>query len=506
MLRRGLVTLLIIFVFIPLHSYGGVKELSKEDLKRARDLYDKYCTQCHGKDGMGDGPGADFFFPRPRDFSLAIFKFRSTSTESLPTDDDLLQTITEGLPSTGMPAFGEVLTRKERELLVEYIKGFSGGIFEEEEPKNPLRIGEVPPITEESVKRGRRLFEEVFECYKCHGKSGRGNGPQALSLQDDWGFPIYPRDLHKGWTFRRGSSRASIFNTVYNGIAGTPMPSFRDSFKDEEEARKAIWDVTNYVYRTFVQEKPRLKEAIKARLVEGEPPLSPDDPLWGETEAIDIPLVGQVIQEPRLFTPSIDTVTVRALHNRREMALLLEWDDRTESNPEKATIMTREGELVKAPLPDSIVVQWPIRLEKGTAKPYFLGGDRRRPTYQWVWSADRGAMEVKARGLGSETPLEGTTIQYSATYRDGQWRVVFKRKLTTDRKDRLNFVEGVFIPVAFNAMDGSNGEEGKKRSISTWYYIILEPPTPLRVYLFPPIALILGAIFELWLVRRVRRR
>lgn len=505
-LRRNLTVplLSLLFTLIPLLSHGGARKLSRQDLERARGLYDRYCAQCHGKDGMGDGPGADFFFPRPRDFTLAIFKFRSTSTESLPADEDLLRTITEGLPSTGMPAFGRYLTQEERELLVEYMKRFSGGIFEEEEPKDPLRIDKVPPITQESVKRGKKLFEEVFECVKCHGRSGRGNGPQALSLQDDWGFPVYPRDLHKDWTFKRGSSRASIFNTVYNGIAGTPMPSFRDSFKDEEEARKGIWDVTNYVYSSFVQEKPRLKEAIKARLVEGEVPLSPDDPLWDGAEAFDIPLVGQVIQEPRLFTPSIDMVTVKVLHNRRDVALLIEWDDRTESNPTKATIPTREGKLVPSPLPDSVVVQWPLKLEKGVAKPYFLGGDRRRPTYQWVWSAERGARELKAKGLGSETPFERTIIRYSAAYRDGQWKVVFKRKLTTEEKDRLNFVEGVFIPVAFNAMDGSNGEKGKRRSISTWYYLILEPPTPLRVYLFPPVALILGVVLELWLVRRVK--
>ncbi len=490
---------------LPPPLYSGVRELSKQEMEQADRLYDKYCIQCHGKEGMGDGPGADLFFPRPRDFTLAIYKYRSTSTESLPTDEDLFRTITDGLPSTGMPAFGPYLSGEERWLLVEYIKRFAGALFEEEDPRPPLDIGEAPPVTEESVRRGKRLFEEVFECVKCHGPSGRGNGSQALTLQDDWGFPIYPRNLTKGWTFRRGSTREAIFNTVYNGIAGTPMPSFRDTFTDEEEARRAIWDVTNYVYSSFVQREPRFRQAIKAVLIEGDLPIDPDDSIWMEAEAVDIPLVGQIIQEPRLFTPSVDMVTVRAVHNGSEVAILVEWDDRTESDPRRATIITREGELVASPLPDSLVVQWPTKLEKGPARPYFLGGDRRRPAYLWVWSADGGVGEFQARGLGTERPLDGGGVEYRAVYDDGRWRVVFKRGLVAEGKGRLNFVEGVFIPIAFNVMDGSNGEEGKKRAISTWYYLILEPPTPIRVYILPPVALIFGIVFELWLARRVRK-
>jgi hypothetical protein len=36
-----------------------------------------------------------------------------------------------------------------------------------------------------------------------------------------------------------------------------------------------------------------------------------------------ISLVGQIIQEPRQFTPSINAVTVRAMHTAGEIALLL---------------------------------------------------------------------------------------------------------------------------------------------------------------------------------------
>jgi cytochrome c oxidase cbb3-type subunit 3 len=36
---------------------------------RARQQYDAYCAECHGRDGHGDGPTADIQQTRPRDFA-----------------------------------------------------------------------------------------------------------------------------------------------------------------------------------------------------------------------------------------------------------------------------------------------------------------------------------------------------------------------------------------------------------------------------------------------------
>lgn len=498
--------LLILFFIIamPLVVLAG---LSPQELEKAKGLYGKYCSQCHGEEGAGDGPAAEFFNPRPRDFTFGWYKFRSTRVEGLPTDSDLLITITDGLPATGMPGFKDYLPEGERRLLSAYIKGFSER-FNEEKPLTPLSIGDIPPITEESVARGKEVFEKELECTKCHGLQGRADGPSVPGMMDDWGFPIKPRNFHKGWQFRRGSDRASIFNTVYNGITGTPMPAFRDSFEDEGVAREKIWDVTNYVYKRFVKEKPELKQAIKVKLIKGDLPLDPENPLWNEAEAVDIPLVGQVIIEPRWFSPSIDMVTVRGLHNGSDIALLLQWDDNSESNPAKADIQEAPGEEIggEDSLPDRFVVQFPAEPVKGSAKPYFIGGDGRNPVYLWSWKAGEGLSEMKSKGFGKESVFDNTEVRSKAVYKDGQWSLVFRREITVEDKDRLSLSVGEFTPIAFNAMDGSAGEEGTKRAISTWYYLVLEAPTPLRVYIFPPIALIAGVFFEFWLMRKVRGR
>ena len=48
-----------------------------------------YCVGCHGANGDGKGPAADMLIVKPRDFTKGIFKFRSTPSGTLPTDEDL---------------------------------------------------------------------------------------------------------------------------------------------------------------------------------------------------------------------------------------------------------------------------------------------------------------------------------------------------------------------------------------------------------------------------------
>jgi len=55
----------------------------------ARRVYEVNCAACHGVESDGNGPAARMFVTRPRDFRSGIFKFRSTPSGSLPTDEDL---------------------------------------------------------------------------------------------------------------------------------------------------------------------------------------------------------------------------------------------------------------------------------------------------------------------------------------------------------------------------------------------------------------------------------
>jgi len=98
--------------------------LSKQEMIRVgKQIYDQRCSGCHGMNGKGDGPAAQFFRVKPRDFTTCLYKFKSTPGTSLPTDSDLLRVLKNGVPSTAMPAFPHY---NDQELLdvIEYIKTF----------------------------------------------------------------------------------------------------------------------------------------------------------------------------------------------------------------------------------------------------------------------------------------------------------------------------------------------------------------------------------------------
>lgn len=201
-----------------------------------RKLYAAECAGCHGERGRGDGPGAATLPVPPRDFTREPFKFRTTALADPPTRKDVFDTLTHGLPGSGMPSF-RFLTEEERRALVEVVFGFAG-IARSPEPE-PVAIGPETPADPQSIARGRAAFQK-HACFACHGDGGRGDGPAAPTLKDGRGRSISPRDFTTG-VFRRGESARAIHERIRTGIAGTPMPA-HDKVTNEEG-----WDLARYV-------------------------------------------------------------------------------------------------------------------------------------------------------------------------------------------------------------------------------------------------------------------
>jgi mono/diheme cytochrome c family protein len=72
-----------------------------ENIAKGKEIYMKRCWFCHGREGDGNGPVADYLHPRPRDFTIASYKFRTTQSGEVPLDEDLFRTITNGVQGTG---------------------------------------------------------------------------------------------------------------------------------------------------------------------------------------------------------------------------------------------------------------------------------------------------------------------------------------------------------------------------------------------------------------------
>jgi len=225
-------------------SLPGSPQAREEVLSLGKEVYARRCAGCHGAKGDGKGPSAVFLYPKPRDFTTGVFKFRSTAgKDSLPTDADLYLTLTHGLWGTSMPSMQEISDR-QRGAIVQYLKTFSDR-WRKESGGIPISIPSEVPLTAASIEKGKVLFQT--NCALCHGEQGQADGPLAGPgmLMDDWGEPIRPAHLSLPAGMPRGVKLGHdgphLFQTIVGGIGGTPMPPF-DGLKAED-----VWDLVHYV-------------------------------------------------------------------------------------------------------------------------------------------------------------------------------------------------------------------------------------------------------------------
>lgn len=228
--------------------------------------YRRFCVGCHGEFGDGEGENAMWIDPKPRNFTLGIFKCRSTPSGTLPTDEDLFDTIARGIINSNMPPWRPI-TDQDRVDLLAYVKHFSPR-FVSEKPGPPIEIPPEPEVTAERIKAGEATFKRV-ECWKCHGVEGRGNGPSADTLTDDQNRPIKPFNFHDTDRFKCGSTDQDLYKIFMTGLDGTPMPSFMDNLKPDD-----AWDLVFYL-RTLQPMHTKAKDIAKQL---GLKPINPNAP------------------------------------------------------------------------------------------------------------------------------------------------------------------------------------------------------------------------------------
>jgi len=223
-------------------------------LERGKASFERKCSGCHGmfgngrmtadeKDSANFSDAYHFLNPQPRNFTFGVFKSRTTPSGSLPRDEDIFRTISRGvrkgqiMPAWGDAADGHALSEQDRWDLVDYVKTFSDRFKNEPVPPpipipvRPYAPGAAPP---EAIREGKLVYG-VLQCWTCHGVTGKGDGPSAGALLDDWEVPIRPFDFTSG-NFKFGDSPSDVYRTFNTGLTGTPMPSFFDTILYPKEA------------------------------------------------------------------------------------------------------------------------------------------------------------------------------------------------------------------------------------------------------------------------------
>ncbi len=494
------------------------EEAAPISLARGRELYARQCAACHGATGHGDGAASYLLYPRPRDLVAGHYRIVST-WEGRPTDDDLLRTITRGMPGSAMPSWGH-LPETDRRSLVAFVKSLAAEPIAvatdaippvDGAPGHGLITPPPEPVFDEAARaRALDLFAQA--CASCHGPTGRGDGSQEQA--DVEGLPIRPRDLTAG-VFKGDPSPASVYRRIVAGIPGSPMPASDWAHGDD------AWHLTHLI-RNWSSDTQRARMEMRPFTITAARvdrlPEHPDAGTWSAAEPVDLHLMPLWWRAERP-----EELTVRALHDGTDLALLLVWTDSTHD----ATAMRPQD------FRDAVAVQ----LSTEPDPPFFAMGERGRPVNIWMWKSERQAdlepafqdLEKVYPNLGIDSypnliksPLEqphrhALTLESDPTFVSawgagnivadprrasaiedlvaqgfgtlrarlparstgkpgvdgrGTWdknsyRVMFRRPLAVG-PDALPLEPGSAAPIAFAVWDGHAGDRNGQKSLTIW--------------------------------------
>ena len=422
------------------------------DLEAGRAAYQASCARCHGAAGQADGPDAKRFYPRPRDLTKGVYKFRSTASGTPPTDDDLFDTIARGLPGSNMPDWPH-LDEATRWHVVEYLKSLAP-IFQDTAAQ-PVEVASDPGVHRADVVKGRVLYEQMG-CAACHGAQGRANGTSAAGLVDDWGMPIRPANLTQGWDYPGWPEPRDIMLRLLTGIDGAGMPSYAGAISPQD-----AWHLAYYV--ASLQEPAAWHAIIDAPVVHGTLPTTPNDPQWVHAAPSDLRVRNAVDPDGAwAHPPTVTAVRVQALATHDAVAFRLTWDDPVENreDPADRIALVLQPEGVRG---DVVSLQlWPA---SGSPPLDFLR-----------WSPAQGAREVVAYDYDAAQDAASRAVPLTSqgTYADGRWTLVFQRPLVQPDVDAARAIQpGALTALAVAVWEGSNPQA---RAVSSWVELAIEAP------------------------------
>jgi mono/diheme cytochrome c family protein len=502
------------------HTAGQTAELkpppsSAKIIALGKQVYSQQCTACHGTGGRGDGEAAYLLYPKPRDFVAARFRLVST-WERVPTDQDLFDTISRGMPGSAMPSWGH-LPAEQRWALVYYVKSLAEKPLEIKAQKVPNADGgggqgiiqppNAPPFDAAARTRALELYKDA--CASCHGATGRGDGTEKQV--DEEGYPTRPRDLTTG-VFKGNPDPISLYRHIIAGIPGSPMPMSDWAWGSD------AWHLVNYVrslssdtQRERVEMKKFTIDAVRVKTL----PDHPESGIWGSAPPVNLHLMPLWWRSNRP-----EEVTVRAVHDGKELAILMIWQDDTNDH----TALRPQD------FRDAAAIQFSLTANP----PFFAMGATAAPVNIWMWKSERQAdlepafqelekiypnlgidsypnlmrspveqshrnaltlesdktfvtgwgagnivsdpqrkspvEDLSAQGFGTlrARPLIDQKVDAKGVYGESTYRVMFHRTLKATGQGSVALQPGTTVPVGFAVWNGSAGDRDGKKSVTIW--------------------------------------
>ena len=174
------------------------------DLADGEKIYQQECAECHGDQGLGDGPQVS-------QLSVPAATLGLSDLARLYSPADWYTIVTQGNMEKFMPAFSN-LSDRQRWDVVAYAMSLS--------------------VPDEQVAQGNLLYQE--NCITCHGPTGSGDGSASGDLA------TAPTDLTQQ-SFMVRKSATSLYQAISIGLS-PDMPAFADKLTEDER-----WALVGYL-------------------------------------------------------------------------------------------------------------------------------------------------------------------------------------------------------------------------------------------------------------------
>lgn len=468
---------------------------------RGADLFARHCAVCHGATGDADTVVAEFLLPRPAAFRDGLFKLVST-TNGVPTEDDLVGTLRRGMPGSTMMAWNwlpeddlRLLARHVQQLAVQ---GRAAAIARTAElagrgltAEQALAAAERQLLPGPTVDTGKPLEGEardlasgraIYEryCASCHGSDGRGL-PATAGWPTD-GTWLWPRDLTAGY-LRGSTSHRDLACRIRAGMPGARMPPIALSTAETETLVAFVQSlVPDGAAEHHVQWRRTLRVPHLTRL-----PDDGDEAAFARLDGVRLPTA------PLWWRPeAVHEATLRVAHDGEQILIRVEWADATRDERAK----------VGATMGDGLALQFARSMDP----PLFAMGTREEPVNVWRWHAfdpketagmvdllsaarhqnldvpvgrlapSPRAESIELGGMASAASAtsSGLPLHVATAWRDGRWTATFRRPLRARAASEVDLAVGTPVLFALALWNGSLDTSAASKSITTWHQLDLQ--------------------------------